>query len=415
MRKISWKAGLIVALVILALVGCQALKRSSTSATKTTQQTYTVKKGQLLVSVSGAGSVSSENTADLNFRTAGTIKTVNVKLGDTIKSGDVLMELDTKDLEASIASAQASLDSTQASYRKVAAGPTSDTIKLAKLDLQAAAEALQKAQAAYDQVSWRPNISMLPQSSALEQATEDYAKAQITYNQIVAGPTADDLVVAQAQVDQAKITLQQAKDKLDQAKLIAPIDGTVTSVNAKVGNYVASGSTVAMISLVDMKALQVKVPLAETDVANVVPGQQVAITLDALPSVALTGTVTYVPVVATVSQSVVSYPVTVVIEKPTTSVRVGMTASVRITIEQRDNVLLIPNRAVITSGKQRTAQVLVQGQTTEVPVTLGATNDTTSEVLSGLNEGDVVVLRSTSSSTATQGSSSIMFGAPVGR
>jgi len=402
MKRNIWILAALVIVAGVAVAGCQALKRA-TPAASATQQTYTVKRGSLEVSVSSAGSISSRNTADLSFRLAGQVKAVNVKLGDTAKVGDVLMELDTKDLESNIALAQASLNSAEANYRKVAAGPSQDDIKLAKMDLQAAADALQKAQADYDRVSWRPNIGMLPQSSALQQATQAYEKAQITYAQKVKGPSADDLISSQAQVDQAKINLQQAKDKLDQAKLVASVNGTVTAVGAKVGDYVNAGGTAAMVSLVDMTSLEVKVPLAETDVARVASGQQVLITLDALTGVALTGKVTYVPVVATVSQGVVTYPVTVAVDKSAPNVRVGMTASVRIMIDQRENVLLVSNRAVTTSGRQRTVQVLVQGQTTEVPVTLGATNDTTSEAVSGLNEGDVVVLRAAGTSTQSGG------------
>jgi RND family efflux transporter MFP subunit len=409
MRRNLWILAALAVIVGVAVVGCQALRRATPTA-NATQQTYTVKKGSLEVSVSSAGSISSHNTADLSFRIAGQVKAVNVTLGDTVQAGDVLMELDTKDLESSIASAQASLNSAEANYRKVAAGPSQDDIKLAKMDLQAAADALQKAQADYDRVSWRPNIGMLPQSSALQQATQAYEKAQITYAQKVQGPNADDLISSQAQVDQAKISLQQAQDKLDQATLVASVNGTVTAVGAKVGDYVNAGGTAVMVSLVDMTSLEIRVPLAETDVTRVAPGQQVLIALDALTGVALTGKVTYVPVVATVSQGVVTYPVTVAVDKSAPNVRVGMTASVRIMIDQRENVLLVSNRAVTTSGRQRTVQVLVQGQTTEVPVTLGATNDTTSEVVSGLNEGDVVVLRAAGTSTQ---SGSRFIGMPI--
>jgi HlyD family secretion protein len=171
----------------------------TTSTGSTAPQTYTVKRGTLVVSVSSAGSVSSRHTADPIFRLAGQVKTVNVRLGDLAKASDVLMELDTKDLESSIASAQVSLNSAEANYRKAAAGPSQEDIQLAKLDLQAAADALHKAQADYDKVSWRPNIGMLPQSTNLEQATKDYEKAQITYSTRVKGPTADDLALAQAQ------------------------------------------------------------------------------------------------------------------------------------------------------------------------------------------------------------------------
>jgi multidrug efflux pump subunit AcrA (membrane-fusion protein) len=117
---------------------------------------------------------------------------------------------------------------------------------------------------------------------------------------------------------------------------------------------------------------------------------------------------------------VVNYPITVALDKADTSaslsaspqIRSGMTANVTIVVEQRDNILLVPNRAVKTTGKQKTVTVLKDGKPTPVTVTLGMSNDTQSEVTSGLNEGDAVVVPQTT--TTTSGGGGGGFGGPGG-
>ena len=408
-------------LVVVALVaaggyvGYRMLSKPAATS-NSAAQTATVKKGPLIVTISSAGSISAHSSGDVSFRVSGQIKAVHVKLGDTVKAGQALAELDDSDLQLSVSAAENSLLSAQASYRKLVAGLLPEERKLAELDLQASADALKKAQDEYDKVSWRPNIGMLPQSTNLQQATKDYEKAKLTYAQKVRAAAADDLAISQAQVNQAQGSLTQAKQKLDQAKLIAPFGGTVTSVNLTPGQYVTANA--AVVTLVDLTGLEIKVPLPETDVPRVAAGQSVAVTLDALPGVTLNGKVTWVPPVATISQGVVNYPVTIEIAQPDPAVRVGMTASVGIVVERRDSVLMVPNRAVRTSGRQRSVEVLVDGQPTEVPVTLGVSNDSYTEVASGLKEGDVVVLRTTTTSSQGQlGGVGRMFGGgmPVGR
>ena len=117
------------------------------------------------------------------------------------------------------------------------------------------------------------------------------------------------------------------------------------------------------------------------------------------------------------TSGVVNYPVTIALDQPSASaapsasqqIRPSMTANVTIVVEQRDNILLVPNRAVKTTGRQKIVNVVVGGKPTSVNVTLGMSGDTQSEVVSGLNEGDVVQVLQTTTSTGGGG-----FGGPGG-
>ncbi|MEW5720458.1 MAG: efflux RND transporter periplasmic adaptor subunit, partial [Chloroflexota bacterium] len=141
--------------------------------------------------------------------------------------------------------------------------------------------------------------------------------------------------------------------------------------------------------------LQVKVTIAEVDIAKIKIGQSAQITMDALPGKTYTAKIVAIGPVATITQGVVNYPVTAAINNTDGQVKPGMTANLAITVDQRDNVLLVPNRAVRTQGNQRTVTVLYKGLSIAVPVTIGLTNEQSAEITSGLLEGDQVVIQTT--------------------
>jgi len=178
---------------------------------------------------------------------------------------------------------------------------------------------------------------------------------------------------------------------------VAPFDGTVGDIYAEVGQWV--GASTQAMALVDLSRLDLAITLAEVDVPKVQAGQEAEITLDAEPGAVFTGTVTEIDLVGTTTQGVVSYAATVSISHPTDTLRPGMNASVSIILAQRENVLVVPNRAVRTTGTRRTVTVLYEGQLIDVPVTLGLSGDTQSEVVSGLQEGDVVLIGTTTTTT----------------
>jgi multidrug efflux pump subunit AcrA (membrane-fusion protein) len=148
------------------------------------------------------------------------------------------------------------------------------------------------------------------------------------------------------------------------------------------------------------------------DLPRVKVGDAVQVTFDALTGQTYTATVTEVAYVGQTTSGVVNYPITIALDKSDPQIRSGMTANVTIVVEQRDNILLVPNRAVKTSGKQKIVTVLKDGKPTPVTVTLDMSNDTQSEVTSGLNEGDIVVVPQTT--TTTSGGGGGGFGGPGG-
>jgi HlyD family secretion protein len=347
-----------------------------------------------------------------------------------------------------IASARAGLDSANAALRKLQRGPTAQETTVAKANLEQARIALDQAQAAYDQVSWFGGIGALPQSLNLQKATISYEAAQANYELATQGatesqvkaaqaqvaqaqsslerllqsptasemalaesqvtqaqanldrltnsPTAEQLAIARGQVRQAEIAVEQAQLTLDGASLVAPFDGIVALVNIQRDAFPSAG--LPAVVLVDLSEFYVDVSVDEIDVTQINAGQDVILSLDALPGVNINGYVEKVAPTSTNLNGAVSYTVRVTIEKPDARVRAGMTTTVEVITARHENVLTVPNRAISldrTTGKA-TVEKLVNGQPVVTEVTVGLRGDSTSEISAGLRDGDQVIVRNIS-------------------
>ena len=268
----------------------------------------------------------------------------------------------------------------------------------ADAEVAAAQSALDKAQANYDTIK----SGATPAAVALAEAK--LADAQRAYDRVKNGPTQADIAAAQAKIDAAQETL-------DQAHLLAPFAGTITEVDVSTGDLVDQGQTAFRID--DLSSIYVDLQISEVDIQSLQIGQKVALTFDAIPDKTYNGVVSQIGIVGTVSQGVVNYPVTVRMTDADASVRPGMTAAVSIITNQHANVLMVPNQAVRNLSGQSTVTVLFEGQQISVPVTVGLTNDTMTEVSSDqLRQGDEVVLNV--SSTSSSGLQNRSFGGGFG-
>jgi len=286
-----------------------------------------------VLTVKAIGNLLSENQASLSFQVAGRIKTVSIKEGDKVKANQVLATLDTGTLETQVLQAQALSDAANLTFAKVQAGPTPDDIALAKSNLDRTKAAVDQAQAAYDRIGGTSNpfIAMTPQSLALQQATQTYQGAIAQFNLTMNHPTMQELATAAAQVAQAQLALDQAKQTLVNAKLIAPIDGTVVVLTAKAGEGASVGASVATIA--DLSKMQVVVNVDENSLAYIKVGQKVNLTLDALGGRALAGKVRKIGLLAATATNVVSVPVTVDIDPSDALIYPGLSATVEFQIQ----------------------------------------------------------------------------------
>lgn len=389
-----WKIAILVIVVIILIpvscVGYGLLTREPPSA----PEIVVVERGTLTIGVSTMGSLVMPHQARLSFGSGGTVEAVSVEVGDAVEEGQQLCRLDTVPFERAVTQAQVNLRNAQINLEKLQS-------LYSEADLAQAQANVLSAQAAFDRAknAWKLAKLLYETSdprwaeawASLQSAEASLLKAEENLATIEAGPDPLDVEVKENQVVTAQASLDQAMEQLDKATIFAPFDGVVASVAADVGDKVLA-STV-MILLVDPTEVEVQALIDELDVFQAEPGQEVIITLDALPEVELEGRVTAISPTATVQAGVVGYQIWIAAEPIVElQLRDGLTALAEIIIDQREDVLLVPNRAITTQDGTPMVLVMVSDEIEQRPVVLGLSDGQWTEVIEGVEEGEQVIV-----------------------
>ncbi len=230
---------------------------------------------------------------------------------------------------------------------------------------------------------------------ALAAQRANLAAAEANLARLTADPRATDLARAQARVAQAQAQLDLAQIRLDDTTLTAPFDGVVARINVAPGEQVAQGP---VLTLIDVSRFKVTVTVDEVDVARVAPGQDVEVLIDALGPPPQIGRVQRIAPQATNERNVTAYEVELEVAPGNRPLRSGMTASATIITAKRENALSVPVQAVREENGVTVVDVVVNdnGRTTLVtqPVETGIRAGDRIEIISGLNEGQQVLLPS---------------------
>ncbi len=290
--------------------------------------------------------------------------------------------------EQNVASAQSKLDSLRA-------GGINQQITSAQADVASA-------QAALNQLTGASRAGNLGSAEAGVTIAEQGLEA------LMADPSASALTKADAAVISAEVAVKQAQRALDQATLKAPFPATVARIGLRIGEA-ASGSATStetndgVVVIADLSNFHIDLPVDELDVAQIAPGQQVRVALDALPDVALTGKVTNIEPLATqASSGTNTYKVTVELDPSTATLRSGMTATVQIVTQNKPDALLVPRRAVQSENGESFVLIPKEGPpdvqnnrpaSDRRPVTLGLSNGEFVEITSGLQAGEQVLIQ----------------------
>ncbi len=389
--------------VALMLCGLSVLLLSCASESESTpqSQTVTVHRGNLVLYVTGTGNLALSRTEDLAFDMAGTVSEVLVSVADSVEEGRVVATLDTSEWETNLASLQAS-------------------------ELQA-------------------EINLKNAELNLEQAEED-TSTSIT-GDIVTGRTTDpeEIDILEIQVTLAEKRLADAQKALADAQdaspeVTAPFDGFITQVNVSGGDEIKKG-TVA-VQLADPTKFEADILVSEIDISGVKLGGDATVGMDAITGVTLPAKVTFIAPTATIQSGVVNYKVTVEVTSlqpirssqfaqrgttgsaqggqeqtsgqtaagqesqaaasQTVQLRQGLSTTVNIPVQERDDVLLIPNRAITRQQGVSYVQVLNSDGTTEQrKIQTGITDFQNTEVTDGLTEGEKVVIPQTTTTNTT--------------
>jgi macrolide-specific efflux system membrane fusion protein len=359
---VAVNAALVVALVAGAFWAYETLSGpDTTQAANASVRSVPVQQGTVTKTVTADGTVESAGTASASFVTGGTITAITVKVGSVVKKGQVLAKVDPADAERSLDAANA--------------------------DKDAADDALTRAQDA-----------------------------------------GSDTSSAENEVEQAQIAVDEAQAAVDGTVLKAPMAGTVTAVNGTLGSSSSgtgsssgggssqgggsqggstastsssSSSSSGFVEIADLTRMQVTAAFAEADATKLKEKQVATVTWNALSGTSQSAKVAAIDPSATTSNSVVTYGVTLTLDKVPTGAKVGQTVSVAVTTGSVADAVFVNSAAITTVGTRHTVTVLANGVETAKVVEIGLEGDEATQITSGVEVGEQVVLKTATTTTGS--------------
>jgi macrolide-specific efflux system membrane fusion protein len=403
-RKLFIKAS--VTILVLLAIGSAGwwffLKPQAAAA----PQTVAVTKGDIQQTVLATGVLEASTLVSVGAQVSGRIDKLDVAVGDAVKVGDVIAEIDSLDQQNAVNSVQAALEMAQAQLRSQQA-------------------TVEQAQAALDR------------SNALA-AKALVSTADLEIAQAAVKTAAAQIDIINAQIKQATINVSTAQLNLGRTKITAPIDGTIVAALVDEGQNVnAVQSSPTIVKLANLQTMVIKAQISEADVPHVKSGQPVYFTILGDPDTRINATLlTIDPApdsIATESDTATPSTTTAIyynglfqVPNPDGKLKIDMTAQVTIVLQEAKGVLLAPSAAIQKSpdGNRSVVEVYdpVSKLTSSKPVTVGIDNNVTAEIKSGLAVGDLVatnVAVSSQSSGPTRGAGAGRLagglgGAPLG-
>ena len=386
--------GIALLLVLVIAGGLIAATRGGTKIDPTKLQK--VEKGDLAKSVVATGKVTPITKVEVKSKASGIVKKLLVDYGDKVKKGQLLAQLDKEEIQAQVEQSRAAVEAAEASLR----GTEAD-YERAKVDAEGPDVPLLKR-------SYERAIGMAKEgvvsTSALEDAQKNYemalnkqnvSKAQVT---VLKAKTAQ----AQGQLGQDRANLKQLEEQLSYTDIESPIDGVVLSRDVEMGDAVSSilvlGSSATLVmTLGDTSQVYVKGKVDESDIGKVYLGQPARIKVESFKDKSFNGVVNKISPMGVEKDNVTTFEVRVSINNPGGELKAEMTANAEIILEEHKNVLQIPEGAIVYD-KDKKASVEVPDTSAKdgkkkIAVNIGISNGAKTELLSGLKEGDQVVLQ----------------------
>jgi len=355
-----------------------------------------VGRGDVARSVVATGKITPITQVEVKSKASGIVEKLYVDINNHVTKGQPLAQLDEQEIQDQVAAQRAQLAAAQANVANFQAALEEDKVNAAAPDLPMYKVTLDRNQEMVKE-------GLVPQQS-LDNANRDYLaalnKRDTAHAQI--GVDNAKLKQASAQVAQSEASLKQLEEQLGYTTIVAPMDGEVLSRDVEIGDAVSSilvlGSTATLVMTVgDTTEVYVKGKVDEADIAHVYLGQPARIKVESFRDRYFQGKVTKISPMGVEKDNVTTFEVRVSINNPGGELKAQMTANAEILLDEHKNVLTVPENAVIYDG-QKNASVEIPDKSQKegkrkVPVKVGLSNGTMTELIGGLKEGDQVVLQ----------------------
>ena len=435
--------------IILVLCSISVLSSScayESEAAVPENEVAAVQRGNLTIDITSVSNLALCAKEDLGFKSTGWVEEILVEEGDAVEKGQVLARMDTTSLELVVREEEIELEIVTSAFREITYPYTYNTwvfdvpasiagMSDALRELDEALAVMQELGLSREQYNWQQYWDVW---HSLKRAKDDLLEARAN---VVKGSGADvfasgilpmsdfwTLREAQLEMEKAQVVLDEANNDLGKALIVAPFDGFITEVNVSKGGEIKKGTVVMQIA--DPDKFQAAIEVSEMEIFQVKLGGEAWVQVDALPGVRLPAKITHISPTATIEAGVVNYTVKVEIESleavqqewqevrqeeavqvmviqwlegqggqqempampEAFQLRDGLTVSVSLLVEGKNEVLLVPNEAITYQEGKTYVQVLTDGVIEPCLITTGVSNRQCTEVTNGLNEGQQVIV-----------------------
>ncbi|MGH9501144.1 MAG: efflux RND transporter periplasmic adaptor subunit [Terriglobales bacterium] len=384
----------VVGVVLLFVGGLAAFSRGGTKIDPS--KLAKVERGDLAKSVVATGKVTPIIKVEVKSKASGIVKNLLVDYGDRVKKGQLLVQLDKVEIEAQVEQSRAALQASQANLISSQAD-----YERAKVDAEGPDVPLLKRQLDRNTQMARDGVVS---AQALDDADRNYKMALNKQNVAKAQVSVLKAKIAQSQAEVARdqANLKQLEEQLSYTDIVSPLDGIVLSRDVQMGDAVSSilvlgsGATLVM-TLGDTSEVYVKGKVDESDIGKVYLGQPARIKVESFKDKTFYGKVTKISPMGVEKDNVTTFEVRVSINNPGGELKAEMTANAEIILEEHKNVLQIPEGAILYDKDKKASVEIPDSKAKDgkrkLAVNIGISNGAKTELLSGLKEGDQVVLQ----------------------
>jgi len=395
-RKSRLKIWLSIGAVALIAIIVGAWKLATAPDKIDPAQIATVERGNVARAVIATGKIQPITKVEVKSKASGIVEKLLVDINETVHKGQVLAVLDQVEIQAQVQQKRAELAAAESNQHSAEAAIALDRVNAQAPDLPMTKHTYERAvamskdgvvsQQVLDDTHARYVLAVNTRAQALAQIKVDQAK----------------LKEAQAQVAQSRASLRQLEEEYSYTTITSPMDGVVLSRDVEVGNAVSSilvmGSTATLVmTLGDTSQVYVQGKVDESDIGHIYMGQTARIRVESFKDKTFTGHVTKIAPLGVEKDNVTTFEVRVSIDNPTGELKANMTANAEILMEEHKGVLSIPEQAVIFD-KNKNASVEIPDPKSstgrrKISVKTGISNGARTEILSGLKQGDKVLLQ----------------------
>jgi HlyD family secretion protein len=393
-RKVWLWTGLTV-LIVAIVLGIAVAARGNTTKFEPSQLAK-AERGDIARSVVATGKVQPITKVEVKSKASGIVTRLDTDINAHVHQGQVLAQLDQQEILDQVAAQKAMLTAAESNARAAAASIEYDKVNAEAPDLPMYKHT-------YDRALEMSKEGVVSQQS-LDDAQQKYLAAANTRDKAVSQINVDTskLRQAQAQVAQNQASLKQLEEQLGYTTITSPMDGTILSRDVEMGDAVSSilvlGSTATLVMTIgDTRQVYVQGKVDEADIGKVYMGQPARIKVESFKDKTFLGKVTKIAPLGVEKDNVTTFEVRVSIDNPGGELKANMTANAEILLDEHKNVLTVPEQAVIyDNNRNASVEVPDPKQKTgrrKVSIQAGISNGTKTEILSGLNPGDTVILQ----------------------